>query len=139
MHYSDVYMVATTTYQGVFKNIEHVYDTNPQITLANIDLSFPKSNADILKDFRAHLRAIPRAATSPANPDPKVVCVLDSIVSNPGILMPWQEMVKICREDGVYSVVDAAHSIGQEVGLDLEAAQPDFWFSVRTCCSVASS
>ena len=27
----------------------------------------------------------------------------------------------ICREEGVWSVVDAAHSVGQEVGINLEA------------------
>ena len=45
----------------------------------------------------------------------KVVAVIDSIASMPGVLLPWQEMVKICREEGVWSVVDAAHSLGQEV------------------------
>jgi hypothetical protein len=44
--------------------------------------------------------------------------------------MPWREMVKICKRQGVWSVVDAAHSIGQEVGLDLTSAEPDFWLSV---------
>lgn len=122
---------ATTTYRGVYKNIEHVCDTNPDVVAAHFELRFPATNAEILASFRAHLRAVPRAAPSPANPQPKVVCVLDSIVSNPGALMPWREMVQICREEGVYSVVDAAHSIGQEVGINLEEAQPDFWFSVR--------
>jgi hypothetical protein len=60
----------------------------------------------------------------------KIVVVLDSIASNPGVLMPWQEMVQICREEGAWSVVDAAHSIGQEVGIDLGKADPDFWVSV---------
>lgn len=44
--------------------------------------------------------------------------------------MPWREMVKICKRQGVWSVVDGAHSIGQEVGLDLTSAEPDFWLSV---------
>jgi hercynylcysteine S-oxide lyase len=122
---------ATTTYKGVFKNIEYIYDTNPIITLAPFELNFPCTHADILKYFKAHLRSIPRISPSSANPEPKIVCVLDSIVSNPGILMPWKEMVAICREEGVISVVDAAHSIGQEIGINLEATQPDFWFSVR--------
>lgn len=41
--------------------------------------------------------------------------VLDSITATPGALMPWQEMVRVCREEGAWAVVDAAHSIGQEV------------------------
>jgi hypothetical protein len=60
-----------------------------------------------------------------------MVAVIDSIVSAPGVYMPWREMVQICREEGVWSVVDGAHSIGQEVGIDLKKADPDFWVSVR--------
>lgn len=58
------------------------------------------------------------------------MAVIDSIASNPGVLLPWKEMVKICREEGVWSVIDAAHSIGQEVGLDVGASGCDFWISV---------
>ncbi|KIP03861.1 hypothetical protein PHLGIDRAFT_129896 [Phlebiopsis gigantea 11061_1 CR5-6] len=125
----DILVGMSTTYRGVFKNIEHVRDTNPHITLSDFHLGFPITNAEIVKSFREHIRAIPRPAATSANPDPKIVCVLDSIVSNPGILLPWKEMVKICQEEGIYSVVDAAHSIGQEMDLNLEEAQPDFWFS----------
>jgi len=54
----------------------------------------------------------------------KIVAVVDSIVSNPGVLLPCQEMVQICKED-------AAHIIGQEVVINLSKAQLDFWVSVR--------
>ena len=46
-----------------------------------------------------------------------IIVVIDGITANPGALMPWQEMVRIAREEGVWSVVDAAHCIGQEVRL----------------------
>lgn len=39
-------------------------------------------------------------------------------------------MVQVCKEEGVMSVIDAAHSIGQELNLDLNKADPDFWISV---------
>ena len=45
----------------------------------------------------------------------KIVAVIDSIVSNPGVLLPWQEMVRVAHEEGVWTVIDAAHSVGQEV------------------------
>ena len=45
--------------------------------------------------------------------------------------MPWKELVKICKEEGIWSVIDAAHSIGQEQNIDLTEAAPDFWTSVR--------
>ena len=40
-------------------------------------------------------------------------------------------MVAICREAGVISIVDGAHSIGQELDINLSEARPDFWVSVR--------
>lgn len=52
--------------------------------------------------------------------------------------MPWQEMVKISKEEGIWSVVDAAHSIGQEPGINLDQAQPDFWVSVSILPSMFS-
>lgn len=125
----DVLVGASTTYGNVAKTILHLKDTNPELTVAPFGLQFPVSNAAIIDAFRAHLRSIPRVAASAANPDPKIVCVVDSIVSNPGIYMPWKEMVKICKDEGVWSVVDAAHSIGQEPGLNMAEVQPDFWFS----------
>lgn len=44
--------------------------------------------------------------------------------------MPWKELVQICKEEGIWSVVDAAHSIGQENDINLGEAKPDFWVSV---------
>ena len=57
----------------------------------------------------------PGHTEDPAGRKNKIVAVIDSIASMPGVLLPWQEMVKVCREEGVWSVVDAAHSLGQEV------------------------
>jgi selenocysteine lyase/cysteine desulfurase len=49
--------------------------------------------------------------------------------------MPWKEMVKICHEEGALSIVDAAHSIGQEKDIDLATVRPDFWISVELVSS----
>ena len=60
----------------------------------------------------------------------KIVAVIDSIASNPGVYLPWKEMVALCRERGILTVVDAAHSTGQEPDINLSEAAPDFWVSV---------
>jgi dTDP-4-amino-4,6-dideoxygalactose transaminase len=62
------------------------------------------------------------------------VAVIDSIASNPGVLLPWKEMVNICREEGVWTIIDAAHSIGQERNIDVGASGCDFWTTV-SCIS----
>jgi len=59
----------------------------------------------------------------------KVVAVIDTIASNPGVYLPWKEMVALCRERGILTVIDAAHSVGQEPNINLSEAGPDFWVS----------
>ena len=85
---------------------------------------FPTTTKDILSIFRDSLVA------NPVQANKKRVAVMDGIISNPGVFLPWREMVKICKEQQVWSVVDSAHSIGQELVLDLTADAPDFWTSV---------
>lgn len=36
------------------------------------------------------------------------------------------------------SLVDAAHSIGQQVGINLGKTDPDFWVSVSGHCHISS-
>lgn len=48
-------------------------------------------------------------------------------------------MVALCRERGVLTVIDAAHSIGQEPNINLSDADPDFWASVGSCSSEPSA
>ena len=70
-------------------------------------------------------------ATVDPKKKPKILAVIDSVVANPAAYMPWKEMVAICRDEGVLSLVDAAHSLGQEVNLNLSEIKPDFWITVR--------
>lgn len=94
-------------------------------------LSFPEPRADLLQRWRLFLRKLSSTSGTGAGRR-KIVGIVDSIVSGPGLLMPWREMVQTCREEGVWSIVDAAHSLGQEP-VDLRTVQPDFWVSVRAC------
>jgi selenocysteine lyase/cysteine desulfurase len=48
-------------------------------------------------------------------------------------------MIALCRERGVLTVVDAAHSIGQEPNINLSEADPDFWASVGSYSSELSA
>ena len=62
---------------------------------------------------------------------PKIIVVLDALSSNPGLLIPWERIVEFCKShENVWTLVDAAHAIGQIVGIDLNKTQPDFFISV---------
>lgn len=54
--------------------------------------------------------------------------VFDTIHSVPGVRFPFERFVGICREEGILSVIDGAHGIGQ-ISLDMNALQPDFLVS----------
>ncbi|EIN04913.1 PLP-dependent transferase [Punctularia strigosozonata HHB-11173 SS5] len=127
----DILIGASTTYVNVNHTLQYLHDVHPTTTLAPFHIRFPTSHSAIVESFREHLRIVkatlPGLQKSSASVAPKMVAVIDSIVSNPGVRLPWQEMVSLCREEGVWSVVDAAHSIGQEPDINLSESRPDFF------------
>ena len=115
----------TTSYDSISKAVQYLSDVPPHPTLSVVTLNFPTTHTEIVKVFTDHIQA------NPAKPNKRRVAVIDSIISTPGVTLPWKEMVGVCKDEGIWSVIDAAHSIGQEVGINLTEAAPDFWVSVR--------
>lgn len=98
----------------------------PRPKVYTVPLTFPMSHADVVKAFRTKIQEIksthPNTVfdilahdTDLGGKSNRMVAIIDSISSTPGVYMPWKDMVKVCQEEGVWSVIDAAHSIGQEV------------------------
>ncbi|EGV62837.1 L-cysteine desulfhydrase-like protein [Yamadazyma tenuis] len=56
------------------------------------------------------------------------MAMFDVVSSMPAFLFPYEQMVQVCRENGVLSMVDGAHGVGL-VPLDLGRLQPDFFVS----------
>ncbi|KAH9934339.1 pyridoxal phosphate-dependent transferase [Fomitopsis serialis] len=130
---SDTLLITDCHFKTVTSAAQFVRDNTHNLMLSEFKLSFPERRSVILGRFKAHIRAIKRAQAlhSGVTPrsTPKIVAVFDSISAAPAVLMPWKEMVQICKDECVWSVVDAAHSLGQEVDLDLGRVSPDFWVS----------
>ncbi|KAF7369731.1 Aminotran-5 domain-containing protein [Mycena venus] len=119
----DVIVTCTSTYDAMKGLARFLHDGPGHPKVSQFVIQWPTSHAAIVAGYRAHLQSIPRHAGQ------KVVAMIDSITSVPGALMPWQALVQVCKEAGVYSVIDGAHSIGQEMNIDLGKAEPDFWVS----------
>lgn len=121
----DLGHLVSTTYSSVDKTAQYLSDVSPYPRRKIIPLLFPNTLANIITTFQEF------AVLNPTVPGKKTVVIIDAIVSNPGVKLPWKELVSICKEHDFLSVIDAAHSLGQETNIDLGSAQPDFWVSVR--------
>ncbi|CAK5280419.1 unnamed protein product [Mycena citricolor] len=119
----DVIVTFRSTYGAVERAVQYICDSPPHPTVTVVPLVFPTTPEAVVAQFRAHLKAIPRV------PGQTVLAIIDALVSLPGVLLPWEEMVKVCKEEGVLSLVDGAHAIGQVVGIDLSKIEPDFFIS----------
>jgi len=54
--------------------------------------------------------------------------VFDHISSLPAIIFPVKEMVDLCKEHNVISIVDGAHAIGH-IAIDINLIDPDFYIT----------
>ena len=123
--------IVSTTYNSISRTAQFLSDIAPNPTSEVLELTFPTTHAEIVKKFSDFLKA------NPVSPNKKRVAIIDSIVSNPGVCLPWKELVAICKEEQVWSVIDGAHSIGQEPNIELDKVGPDFWVSVGDSCLAA--
>ncbi|EJU03251.1 PLP-dependent transferase [Dacryopinax primogenitus] len=114
--------IVSSTYGAVQRTIPMTLDRTTGVELVSIPVTYPITHSDLLERFRSTLVSIPCHAGQ------KVVAIIHGIASKPGVLLPWEEMVAICKELDVWSVVDGAHLLGQ-VPVDLNKTQPDFWVS----------
>lgn len=96
-------------------------EPHPKVSIIN--LAFPSTPQAVIQQFKAHLESLPKS------PNHTIVAVIDSISSNPGMALPWEEMTRIARGMGIWTLIDGAHTIGQ-LPLDVKKADPDFLVSV---------
>lgn len=127
---------ATTTYNAIERTARYISDLPPHPSVSVFELNFPTTRASILQAFRVRLDELNAKLQTAqrrigGGTKLKIVAIIDSIASNPGVYLPWKEMVALCRERGILTVVDAAHSVGQEPNINLSEAGPDFWVAVR--------
>lgn len=100
-----------------------------------IQIGPPYTLGEIFRAFEAEFQKVQSSpeyiALTEQGERPKIIVIVDALSSHPGLLMPWERVVEFCRShENVWTVVDAAHAVGQIVGIDLSKTQPDFFVSV---------
>lgn len=117
----DVILHLSTVYGSVEKTIEYLRETT-EVDHVNVEVQYPIDDEVLVAQFQQAVRE--------AKSDGKVVRIasFDTISSMPGVRVPWERLVEVCRAEGVLSIIDGAHGIGQ-VTLGLSKVQPDFFTS----------
>lgn len=114
----DVIVYLDIGYRSNVNTIEYIMETTPAES-ARVDFTLPCSDKEILDAFRATILAQRGRAK---------LAIFDTIASLPSVRLPFEEMTSIARENGVMTLVDAAHGIGH-LPLDIKALDLDFFTS----------
>jgi hercynylcysteine S-oxide lyase len=127
--------LASITYDAVDKATRFVSEIHPGLKSETIAVSPPYTLEGMFGAFEAGLKKVQSSpeylALTELGQRPKIVVIVDALSSTPGLLMPWERVVELCKQhENVWSLVDAAQAVGQIVGIDLNMTQPDFFISV---------
>ncbi|BGO96076.1 hypothetical protein NBRC10512_007186 [Rhodotorula toruloides] len=117
---------STSIYPACVQTLQYIVDTHPHLSLSllNIPVSYPIPHAELIAKTRAAIEEAENDGTGR-----KVrLALIDSISSNPGVVVPWEELVELFREKDILSLVDGAHQIGQ-LPVSLRTSRPDFFVS----------
>ncbi|KIW33834.1 uncharacterized protein PV07_00653 [Cladophialophora immunda] len=119
----DKIVYTSGVYGALEKTIEYIVETTPAESV-RVELDLPQSDDKIVELFRKTLTE-EKLKCEQAGKGRVRLGIFDSIVSMPGLRVPFERLVQLCRQEGVLSLVDAAHGVGH-IALDLTELDPDF-------------
>ena len=115
----DCILHLSTVYGAVEKLVEYLKETRAGLSSINVPVEYPCGDDELVEKVRMAMRK------AKADGLRVRIAVFDNISSMPALRVPWERLVKLCKEEGVFSLIDAAHGAGQ-TELDIKAADPDF-------------
>ncbi|KAK0647112.1 aminotransferase family protein-like protein [Cercophora newfieldiana] len=118
----DIIIYPETIYSSCRGTVESLEETTP-VRGHKIEVLYPIEDDDLVDAFRT-------AAKQLIGEGYRIrVAVFDTIISAPGIRVPWERIVESCRELGILSLIDGAHGIGHIDLTHVGTVKPDFLVS----------
>jgi selenocysteine lyase/cysteine desulfurase len=118
-----------TIYGACEKTIDYLVETTP-VEAVKIQYTYPVSDDWLVDEFRRVVAQEQEAGYTIK------IAIFDTIVSLPGVRMPFERLTEACKQLGVLSCVDGAHGVGH-ISLDLGKLDCDFF--VSNCHKYAST
>ncbi|CAM0135807.1 hypothetical protein VKS41_001757 [Umbelopsis sp. WA50703] len=120
----DKILMLSTIYDAMGSTLQYLKDSRVEIEIITVDPVYPISDDDLVKLIED---AILKEEVKTGVTGGKIkMALIDAITSVPGVLVPWERIVKLLREHNILSLIDGAHAIGQ-IPLNLHEADPDFF------------
>jgi hercynylcysteine S-oxide lyase len=117
----DVIIYFDTIYGACEKTLAYIMETTP-VEAAKVEYEYPIGDEELVGLFREKIKE------QKGNGKRVVLAIFDTIVSLPGVRMPFERFTEVCREEGMMSCIDGAHGVGH-IPLDLGNLDPDFFVS----------
>ncbi|RFU35281.1 hypothetical protein B7463_g1030, partial [Scytalidium lignicola] len=118
----DVVIHFSTIYGACHKTLASIQEQEPLETVC-IDLEYPIEDDEIVKRLKAAVKTVRSEGKNVR------LAMFDTVLTFPGARMPWEVLVKACKEMDVLSLIDGAHGIGQIDLTHLGSVGPDFFVS----------
>lgn len=117
----DTILYFSSIYGACEKTIAYITETTPALS-ARIVYTYPVEDEFIVAEFHRTVEKVKKEGGR------VTIAVFDTVVSMPGVRVPFEALTRACKEEGVLSCIDGAHGVGH-VELDLGSLDPDFFVS----------
>lgn len=118
----DVIVFFSTIYDACEKTIASIQEV-VNIEGVKIELQYPIEDEGIVWLFRETIERVQSQGKRVR------LAMFDTVLTFPGARMPWEELVGVCKELGVLSLIDGAHGVGCIDLKYLGTVEPDFFVS----------
>jgi len=117
----DVIIYFATIYGACEKSVRYVTETT-DAEYAAVKYTYPVSDDSLCHGFETVIKDLRSKGKTPK------IAVFDTIVSLPGVRMPFERLTRICKQQNILSCIDGAHGISH-IPLNLTELDPDFFVS----------